>query len=91
MGLEFDHVIDNPLARIAELERRLELLERAAPLGLFESGGTTMDLPGQLDMPELDTESLRITDAGSAGATEQDWIEVEVGGYVGYLRVFAAK
>lgn len=39
----------------------------------------------------LPTEDLEVIDAGSAGATEQDWVQVEVGGNVGYLRVFAAK
>lgn len=37
------------------------------------------------------TEDLEFVDAGSAGATEQDWIEVNVGGVQGYIRVFAAK
>lgn len=40
---------------------------------------------------DLATEDLDIVDAGSAGATEQDWIEVKVGGNTGYLRVFASK
>lgn len=35
------------------------------------------------------TEALNIVDAGSAGATEQDWIEVTVGATTGYIRVFA--
>ena len=39
----------------------------------------------------LSTENFEIKDAGSVGATEQDWIEVEIGGVVGYIRVFAAK
>lgn len=39
----------------------------------------------------LTTETLYIDDAGSAGATEQDWIEVRVGGTTGYIRVFASK
>jgi len=37
------------------------------------------------------TEALQISDAGSTGATEQDWIEVEVGGNTGYIRVYASK
>lgn len=39
----------------------------------------------------MTTEDLHFVDAGSAAATEQDWIEVKVGGIIGYLRVFAAK
>ena len=37
------------------------------------------------------TEELTIVDAGSAAASEQDWIEVTVGGATGYIRVYAAK
>lgn len=40
---------------------------------------------------DLATEDLDIVDAGSTGATEQDWIEVKVGGNTGYIRVFATK
>lgn len=39
----------------------------------------------------LATEDLELVDAGSASATEQDWIEVEVGGTTGYIRVYASK
>ena len=45
-------------------------------------------LAGKFDTP---TETLEIRDAGSSGATEQDWVEVATGGVIGYLRVFAAK
>jgi hypothetical protein len=37
------------------------------------------------------TEDLDFVDAGSTGATEQDWIEVKCNGVQGYLHVFAAK
>ena len=37
------------------------------------------------------TEDFKIVDAGSAGATEQDWVEVKVGATTGYIRVYAAK
>lgn len=37
------------------------------------------------------TETLEFVDAGSSGATEQDWVEVEVNGVVGYIRVYASK
>ena len=39
----------------------------------------------------LTTEDLEFVNAGSAGATELDWIQVEVGGATGYIRVYAAK
>jgi hypothetical protein len=45
---------------------------------------------GPLDM-DLTTEDLEIVDAGSVGATQQDWIEVNVGGNQGYIHVHAAK
>ncbi|MGV7234614.1 MAG: hypothetical protein ACQ9ET_00005, partial [Nitrosomonadaceae bacterium] len=37
------------------------------------------------------TEQLDFRDGGSAAATEQDWIEVTVGGNIGYIRVYATK
>lgn len=39
----------------------------------------------------LATEDLEVVDAGSASASEQDWVEVEVGGNQGYIRVYATK
>ncbi len=46
--------------------------------------------PGSLMEWNFATEDLEFVDAGSAGATEQDWIRVEVGGVTGYIRVYAA-
>jgi hypothetical protein len=46
---------------------------------------------GTIKISPLSTEDLDIVDAGSSAATEQDWIEVKVGGNTGYIRVFAAK
>ena len=40
---------------------------------------------------DFDTKDLILKDSGSAGATEQDWIEVTVGGVTGYIRVFSTK
>jgi hypothetical protein len=40
---------------------------------------------------QLATETFSFEDAGSTSATEQDWIEVSVGGVTGYIRVFATK
>jgi len=39
----------------------------------------------------LATEDLSIDDAGSTSATQQDWVEVTVGGTTGYIHIFAAK
>lgn len=89
--LDRDHHEGNLLDRIAQLEAQLEALERAVAMGLFAPGSTTMLLPGQLEMPGLATQSLKVTDAGSAGATQQGWIEVEVGGVKGYVRVYGTK
>jgi len=47
-------------------------------------------IPNSLMEWNFATENLEFVDAGSAGATEQDWIQVEVGGNTGYIRVFAA-
>ena len=89
MSLERDHYINNLLDRVDALERRIADLERAAPTGLFPSGGTECVLPGGLELT-MPTEDIEIVDGGSDGATEQDWIEVTVGGNTGYIRVFAA-
>tara|TARA_R110002020_G_scaffold186169_1_gene384133 strand:- start:2890 stop:4425 length:1536 start_codon:yes stop_codon:yes gene_type:complete len=40
---------------------------------------------------DLSTENIRIDDAGSTAATEQDWVEVSVGGVTGYIRIYATK
>lgn len=47
--------------------------------------------PGSILEFNLATENLEVVDAGSASATEQDWVEVQVGNVTGYLRVFATK
>jgi hypothetical protein len=47
--------------------------------------------PGSLMEWDFATENLGFVDAGSAGATAQDWIEVQVGGVTGYIRVYASK
>jgi hypothetical protein len=46
--------------------------------------------PGSILEIDCSTENLEFVDAGSAGATEQDWIQVQVGGNTGYIRVFAS-
>ena len=45
----------------------------------------------ELNISGFVTESLTLIDAGSIAATEQDWIEVQVGGFTGYIRVYATK
>jgi len=54
------------------------------------SVGTSSSMGGVLGI-DMSTEDLEFHDAGSDAATEQDWIEVEVGGNTGYIRVYAAK
>ena len=56
--------------------------------GLRVNSATGVDKPVYFDLP---TEDLCFIDAGSVGATQQDWIEVEVGGNQGYIRVYASK
>lgn len=53
-------------------------------LGVKKAPSNTLDL-------NLTTEDLGFVDAGSTSATEQDWIEVTVGGNTGYIRVFSSK
>ncbi|MFY0654990.1 MAG: hypothetical protein JXQ96_23365 [Cyclobacteriaceae bacterium] len=62
-------------------------------------GGSVFDVPtgtantrfyGSI-LQDNSTEDLGIIDSGSTSATEQDWIEVTVGGNTGYIRVFATK
>ena len=53
--------------------------------------GIGTNSPNSLLELGLATENLEFVDAGSTGATEQDWIEVEVGGVQGYIRVYASK
>lgn len=52
--------------------------------------GADADPANPLDIA-LATEDFDIVDAGSTAATEQDWIEVLVGGNTGYIRVYATK
>jgi hypothetical protein len=64
------------------------------PLCLMPNGGNVgigVSNPGSKLEIGLSTENLEIVDAGSAGATEQDWIEVQVGGNTGYIRVYTSK
>lgn len=53
--------------------------------------GIGTSTPGSITEWNMATENLEFVDAGSAAATEQDWIEVRVGGNAGYVHVFAAK
>lgn len=66
--------------RVAELERQQERV----PAVIFNANGS-------VTMGEFSTEALVWADAGSVAATEQDWIEVTVGGNTGYVRVYASK
>lgn len=87
--IERDSLVNNLLDRTRDLEERLAEIERLAATGLFD--GTALSLPGTIRMMALPTESLEVLDAGSTGATEQDWIEVAVEGVTGYIWVRAGK
>lgn len=52
---------------------------------------TKMDISDTEILINLTTEDMAVKDAGSTSATQQDWVEVTVGGVTGYLHVFAAK
>lgn len=53
--------------------------------------GIGTNVPGSLMEWNFATEDLEFVDAGSTSATEQDWIEVQVAGNTGYVRVYATK
>jgi len=78
--LRYDHTA-NYMAFYTNAAETMRL-DNAGNLGVGKSPGSRLDL-------SLSTEDLEIVDAGSAGATEQDWIEVQVGNVTGYIRVFA--
>jgi hypothetical protein len=59
-------------------------INSAGQVGLNKTPSSALDI-------SLATEDLEVVDAGSTGATEQDWVEVQVGGNTGYLRVYATK
>lgn len=61
-------------------------IHSSAPTSSTDTSGRYL-----LAMAASPTESLQFTDAGSTSATEQDWIEVTVGGNTGYIRVFSSK
>ena len=58
---------------------------------LAATGNLTVSGAGPHVFDGLATEAFELIDAGSVGASEQDWVEIEVGGNQGFLRVFAAK
>lgn len=62
-------------AMIRELEKRVEALEAHERSLLYG----------------LATEDVELIDAGSAGASFQDWIEIKTGGVQGFLRVYDTK
>lgn len=65
-----------------ELARQLRELEKRV---------ATLEARERLLLWGLATEDLELIDAGSADATEQDWVEIKVGDVTGYWHVFAAK
>jgi len=47
--------------------------------------------PGSITEWNMTTENLEFVDAGSVGATQQDWLEVQIGNVTGYIHVYAGK
>lgn len=74
-------------------ELQLGYGEEAEGIRIGSSGNIGIKVTNPLSLLHLNTstEELEVVDAGSTSATEQDWIEVEVGGNIGYVRVFATK
>jgi hypothetical protein len=80
----FSTVSSGTAGNVATLSSRIMVLN-TGDVGI---GTSTPGSPLELNFA---TENLEFVDAGSAGATEQDWIEVQVGGVTGYIRVYASK
>jgi len=78
-----------------QLDPDTELLNLFDPGKGFNFSGIVginkVPTPGSALDINFSTEDLEFIDAGSTSASEQDWVQVEVGGNVGYLRVFASK
>jgi len=66
------------------------LISRTGNVGIDGMVGIGVNSPETLLHLGTPTEELGIVDAGSAGATEQDWILVEVGKIRGYIRVYSS-
>jgi hypothetical protein len=80
--------------RISRIQSFMVGADRVTPLALNPDGGSVGINKAFALSPlhiGLSTEDVEVVDAGSASATEQDWIEVEIGGTQGYIRVFASK
>lgn len=69
------NLLEEMALQLQEMERRITVLEARERSLLWA----------------LATEDVELIDAGSATATEQDWIEIETDGNTGYIRVFATK
>jgi len=85
MGTNFTDIATGANANAAVFNSPLDELD-AAIENLKD--GTTAFTSLNLD---FSTEDVVLVDAGSSGASEQDWIEVTVGGNTGYVRVYASK
>jgi hypothetical protein len=67
--------LEEMMALLRDLEKRIETLEARERLLTWG----------------LATEDFGLVDAGSAGATQQDWVECTVGGNTGYIRIYASE
>jgi len=65
--------------------------EMARRIRDMEERITTLEAHERLLIWLLATEDVELIDAGSAGASNQDWVEIEVGGNTGYIRIFSSK
>jgi len=85
---------DNDTDTIFKIEKdSINPLAAIELLRVQENGNVGIGVidPGSILELGCSTEDLEFVDAGSASATEQDWIEVQVGNNTGYIRVYASK
>lgn len=83
-----DKTLVELIGRLNALQRRVEELERAQR-GIPST--VLFGADGSLIFNDFATETFKLVDAGSVAATEQDWVQVQVGGNTGYVRVYATK
>jgi len=89
-----DGIIMNTVDNLNVQTQRLQIEAMAGVVNAYFSNINGLGI-NKIPTSALDigmpTEDASFVDAGSTSATEQDWIEVQVGGNTGYVRVFATK
>lgn len=78
-------------ARGLEIEAYETSADSMAPLHLTVPPGNNIFFHGDNYFFDGATQDFYLVDSGRTGATEQDWMEVNIGGHTGYIRVYSAK